>query len=600
MCGIFGASGSLLPDRNHLDSALELLENRGPDDKGSFSSTSVTLGHTRLAIQDVAHGAQPMFSFSKQHVIVFNGEIYNHFELRKLLPMHTWRTKSDTETLVELFERFGVDVTEKLIGMYAFAVWNFNDSELTLARDVWGEKPLYYSLIGGNLAFCSDPRGIHKLPHGENKIEAKELHYFLKYGYVNSTSSTYSSVSMLLPGQILKFQNSAMTLSEQKLENRRDAKATFDGGILRSKLKLATERTLLADQKVGVMLSGGLDSSIIATLAIESFGSLPTFTVSLTKDSEDAKYARELALRINSEHHEIQINPSQLAEQIEEVLSALPQPFGDTAILPTYILSKIARPEVKVLLSGDGADEVFAGYGYYDKYRELRIGKTTKTDSFFKQFRYELSKNSRSKRVNKNREEFKKSLLTSGRATPEFSWHQDLAAFSDSELDKMGKLNTQKIEKGIFGSSGRNSAFWDVIRADRQSYLAGDILRKSDMGGMLASVEIRSPFLDKELTDYILTSSISEKNLNKEILYQSCADIIPLEIYKRRKQGFGVPLDQWFVNPQVDKLVSSTLSKPSSKVYDFFDFEISNSVIRASNLKKWNFFVLAYWLEKHA
>jgi len=600
MCGIFGLTGVTAENPIATNLVIDLLELRGPDDSGVVTLGDITLGHTRLAIQDAEFGIQPMQSNSGVSTLVFNGEIYNHFELRELLPNQKWKTGSDTETVVELIEAFGPEVINKFIGMFAFGIWNNRKLELVLGRDRFGEKPLYYWLEDDEFVFCSDPRGISLLLNKSMQLAVNEMPYFLKYGYIRSEESTFSRVQMLKPGQILNWSKQKIRLTYMQSSKAKRSSKKFELVGLRSKLEIAVERTLLADGKVGVMLSGGLDSSIIAALAAKTCEQIPTYTVSLTKNSEDAKFANSLARQLKTNHHEIQIDAEGLAENIESILSNAPQPFADSAIIPTYILSKLASQDVKVLLTGDGADEIFAGYGYYEKYRKAGGKTTAKSGSYLKQLRYELSKNSRSKRVNRNREEFRESLLTSGRSSPLDSWSQDLAAFTDFELNRIFKLHCAPIQKGKLGTSGRNADFWDVLNADRESYLAGDILRKSDMGGMLASIEIRSPYLDKELVQY-LSEAISEpKDLNKGILYRSCEDLIPKEIIQRKKQGFGAPLDIWFTYPAVDKLVSGILMNPKSKIYKYFDYASTSIVVNKSNLKKWNFFALALWLEKNA
>ena len=597
MCGICGVTGATFQKEKSVDSVLNLLELRGPDDKGKIMLESVALGHTRLAIQDEKFGAQPMQSASRRHTIVFNGEIYNHFKLREALPYFRWRSNSDTETVVELIEAYGANIISKFVGMYALGVWNADKSELILARDLFGEKPLYYSTTSTAIAFCSDPRGLPFLLGKENEVDPTRLPYFLKYGYINSEAAIQTGVSMLLPGQVLFWKGQSFRI-DNPLKMKSNTKQ-LSYNILRSKLEHAVERTLLADAKVGVMLSGGLDSSIVAALASKARNRLPSYTVTLNPNSEDSKYANELAKELKTEHCEIVLKESVLAEEIEYVLANLAQPFGDSAIIPTYLLSKIASRDVKVLLSGDGADEVFAGYGYYDKYRDLDKRQTSKYESYFREIRYEISKNSRSKRINKNREDFRKSLLTSGRISVEDSWSQDLAAFTDSELTSMFKSNIAKIEKGKFDLSEVESPFWRVLDADRRIYLAGDILRKSDMGGMLASVEIRAPYLDKDLNSYLMGTVKKPSELSKRILFEACADLIPKSIFERKKQGFGAPLDEWLSYPAINSLVAGILASQKSKIYEYFDFESSMKCIRASNLKVWNFFSLAIWLQKN-
>lgn len=599
MCGIFGSVGRITNTPESNDRVLKLLKLRGPDDCGVVNFENASLGHTRLAIQDAEHGFQPMTSASGKCILVFNGEIYNHIDLRALLPDFKWKTLSDTETVLELLETFGTDVISKFTGMFAFGIWRHQESELILGRDGFGEKPLYYSVAENCLAFCSDPRGITLLNQSEGSFDLTQLPYFLKYGYIKSSDSTYTNVSMLNPGQTLKWTKDALSFSQITSYQTRGSSSTIIPNILRNKIEMAVQNTLIADEKVGVMLSGGLDSSIIAAIASKYELQLPTYTVSLLKNSEDAKYSQELATLLKTDHHEIHIDPETLAETIEALLGDIAQPFADTALIPTYILSKFASKDVKVLLTGDGADEVFAGYGYYDKYRKLGFSNTRKINSYLKQLRFQSSENTRSKRINRNREEYRESLITSKRISVEDSWNQDLAAFSDRELGALSKSSCKKIKKGTFQEHHGENPFWDVIYADRASYLAGDILRKSDLGGMMASVEIRSPYLDKDLNSYLNDCRFTPEGLTKRILYNSCIDLIPKEIFNRKKQGFGAPLDLWFSYPEVDKLVSGLLNNPKARVYQYFNFEEAGRTLRKSNLKKWNFFALAIWLEKN-
>jgi asparagine synthase (glutamine-hydrolysing) len=317
----------------------------------------------------------------------------------------------------------------------------------------------------------------------------------------------------------------------------------------------------------------------------------------LTKHSQDAKFARIMAEDIKSDHYEISINQGELAGEIERVITALPQPLADSAVIPTNLLAKFARSKVKVLLSGDGADEVFAGYGYYEKYRHHDV--TSKIDSLGKEGLFKLLRRSRYKKINSLREEFRESKVTSGRSTFQESWNEDLAAFTDAELGKMLGIKEFKSQKGEIKYSGEEPNFWDVIRADREYYLTGNILQKSDLGGMLASVEIRAPYLDQDLNNFLSENISDPKLLTKDILYAAFPGLIPEVIYKRKKQGFGAPLDEWFANDEVMKLVNSTIKNQGAAVYKHFDYEKSNRYINKSNLKKWNFFVLALWLDKN-
>lgn len=594
MCGICGSANFRESSAKNLDEAVKLLKHRGPDDHGIFTKNQVSLGHTRLAIQDSANAKQPMLSKSGQHVIVFNGEIYNHFDLRSLAPDHNWRTKSDTETVVELFELIGQDIFDEFIGMYAFGIWNLEKSRLLLTRDVNGEKPLFYNLNSGNLTFSSEVKVISKILGNEQDIESKKLPHFLKYGYFDPKESFVNGILPVLPGEVISWTEGKLSITDQISAAKVVPRTLEKPESISAMIRTAVHRTLLADKSVGIMLSGGIDSSIIAALASENSPGLPTFTVALTKDSQDAKYAGLVAKQIKSEHYEITINPTTLADQIEEIITSLPQPLADSAIIPTNLLSQFASSKVKVLLSGDGADEVFAGYGYYEKYKDLK--KTSKIESYAREGIFHLLKKSRYKKINHLRDEYSKSKVTSKRLNYQEAWYQDLAAFTDSELGEMLGIENFTEPKGILKYDGDSPDFWDVIRADREYYLTGNILQKSDLGGMLASIEIRAPYLDRDLGRYLSENIRDPKILNKKLLYDAFPGMIPQEIISRRKQGFGAPLDLWFENEGLKKLVDSTLSNRDSVIYRHFDFDKSEQHVSKTNLKRWNFFVLALWL----
>jgi asparagine synthase (glutamine-hydrolysing) len=598
MCGICGSANFRKDSEINLEEAVKLLKHRGPDDHGIFVKYPVSLGHTRLAIQDSANAKQPMLSSSGRHVIVFNGEIYNHFDLRSLVPNHSWRTKSDTETVVELFELIGQKVFDEFIGMFAFGIWNLEKLSLLLARDVNGEKPLFYNFNSGGISFSSEAKVVCCLLGNQQTIEIKKLPYFLKYGYFNPKESFVEGILPVLPGEVVSWAEGKLTLTN-KIGAGKASPGSFEKPrTAREVIRTAVHRTLLSDNSVGIMLSGGIDSSIIAALASENSPGLPTFTVSLTKDSQDAKYARLIAKEIKSDHYEITINPTTLADDIEEIITGLPQPLADSAIIPTNLLSRFASSKVKVLLSGDGADEVFAGYGYYEKYKDLK--NTYKIESYAREVIFHLLKKTRYKKINQLRDEFSKSKVTSKRLNYQEAWNQDLAAFTDSELGEMLGIKNFTEAKGILKYDGNSPEFWDVIRADREYYLAGNILQKSDLGGMLASIEIRAPYLDRDLDRYLSENIRDPKMLNKKILHEAFADMVPQEIFIRKKQGFGAPLDLWFENERVRKLIDSTLLNRESVVYKHFDYDKSVRYVKKSNLKCWNFFVLALWLNNNA
>ena len=597
MCGICGSANSNGETPKKLDQAVEALKYRGPDDQGMYVGNQISLGHTRLAIQDGANAKQPMVSHSGRYVLVFNGEIYNHFELRGLIPHHPWKTESDTETVLELFEILGESVISQFVGMYAFGIWDTQKNTLTLSRDPNGEKPIFYSILNGEICFASEARIVAFISGLDGSLDPKALPEVLKYGYLNPKKSFINGVSPLMPGEILTWSNENVSIKPRGNLDRSDIQPRNKFQSIREFIETAVHRTLLADEKVGVMLSGGIDSSIIAAIAAKHVEGLPTFTFALTQDSADARFAQLMSDRIKSDHHVITINPEELADEIERIVTSLPQPFADSAVIPTNLLSEIARSKVKVLVSGDGADEMFAGYGYYEKYRNKEV--TGKIDSFAREGLYYLLKNSRYKKINKLRDNFKESKLTSRRSTIQESWDEDLAAFTNFELGEMLGIKNFAVHKGSINLSEKKPTFWNVLQADREYYLTGNILQKSDLGGMLGSIEIRAPYLDRDLDRYLRESISDPQQLTKKILYSACSDLIPDSIFERKKMGFGAPLDEWFSNKKVNKLVDSVIRNENARIYQHFDFEKSIQSIEKTNLRKWNFFVLALWLEKN-
>jgi len=552
MCGIAGlVEFQGTPDESTLRAMERSILHRGPDEGGFWSSGPVGLVHRRLRIIDLSPlGAQPMANEDGQVQVVFNGEIYNHHSLREeLLKLgHTFRSRSDTEVLVHGYESWGTDLIRRLRGMFAFAIWDVREQKLLMARDRVGKKPLFYGTHEGRFVFGSELDVFKAVPCWPLRVSLQSYRQYLKYGYVLSPHTVLEGVSRLPAGHFGVLNQSGLeicsywSLPAAPGPNRASGDAHEAAEHLEGVLREAVACRLESDVPLGCFLSGGVDSSLVAALAQESLGRpLQTYTVGFENSpASEAAHARQVASHLGTQHHELSVNPRSMVTEFEEILSGAAEPLGDDSYVPTFLISRETRRFVTVALSGDGGDELFAGY---EKYRQFAAAQPWR------------------------RLPLPWKLIS--RLAPSDAWHKKASALSSgSEMELARWLSTlwkagepdallaspvaRDLEPDLFESAWRlRSEFQTIERwmlADVETYLEGDILVKVDRASMAVALEGRSPFLDVPFMEEAMRWSCRavQSGGGKTILKMMLARRMPVDWFERPKQGFGLPIDQWF------------------------------------------------------
>jgi asparagine synthase (glutamine-hydrolysing) len=602
MCGVFGMSmgyhGNPQSDLNFLKLALE---HRGPDDWNIEILGGIGIGHCRLAIQDPTNSSQPMRSQSGKSLISYNGEIYNLNFLREKLPGFTWKTNGDTELVLELIEKFGIKILSEIEGMFAIAFFSVDSNELFLARDQMGEKPLYYRFDKkGEIAFSSEANSLATVGGHSPKIDLVSLRHYLKYMYIPADRSIYNEIKTVIPGSFIKWNKLGFSMGRYvdfnpQLEHHSEP---LNPSHLRAMISSSVQKTLVADVGIGVMLSGGMDSSIVAFEATSHLGKINTYSVVFDDNDGDAIYSRMMANELQSSHNEIRLDEMNIDSIVYETLSKLPQPFGDNSIIPTYLLAKEAGKNVKVLLSGDGADELFAGYRYFNKYVSLKRDPFTLSRYQFRKNRLEIARHLPTKKLHEYSELFAESRIQTGRLNPFEAWNVDISLLTDSEIDLLTGVGPS-VTKHPYSDPGEYRGRGSILVADQLSYLPGDILVKSDLGGMLASVEIRAPFLSKEIVSASRLASELHYFKRKELLKKAYWKRLPQSILERRKQGFGAPIEKWLNSENMKILSGDLLANQKSKIYGFLDYTETQKLVGKNSLIQWNLMSLAIWMESN-
>lgn len=596
MCGLFGIFGKDASlSKYELEEQFSIIRHRGPDGYGSIEFPECILGHTLLAIQDPGFATQPMTSISGKSVIVFNGEIYNFKDLRRRLNLTNLRTNSDTEVVLELIDRFSPEIIELFEGQFAFAFFNKIGKKLTLARDRFGEKPLFFSRKSEKIFFGSDPRSVRQMTNAKLNLDQEIVGHYQNYQYLPEGCTLFENVNQLLPGSYTTFD----------LEQREDCKRIVTAksqdrseSDFKSIFSHSVQDCLVSDVPIGIALSGGIDSTMVLYEAIRINPEVKSFTVSLNES--DTTFANEAASLFGSEHHEIKISNAELPDLIMYVLSNQPLPFGDSSIIPTYALAKYAGDQVKVLISGDGADEVLSGYKYYRKFGNAKSRNVRDYLEYSKKvveahgLRRLLGKKEFS-RINRIKElEF----ILSRKSAIDL-WQDDLGILDKLDMRRMG-LDAAKIRKISRSSFSEFRDVQTVMEWDRNSYLPGDILWKSDTAGMMASLEIRTPFLNSQVVAWAQSITFSSDVSKQSLMRKEYSGIVPDHFFTRKKMGFGAPLIQWFEIPRVIELFNDYVKDRRSRLYDFIELPKRLNVSHLDPQIRWNLLALAIWLQNNA
>ena len=584
MCGICGVIyfNGEQADKKVVEAMRDCLIHRGPDDSGTYVDGCVGFGHRRLSIIDLSDKArQPMSNEDGSVWISYNGELYNHLELRSELESvgHTYSTDSDTETIVHLYEEFGGGCVEKMNGMFSFAVWDANEKTLFIARDRLGIKPLYYLADDEKFLFASELKALLAHPGIERRVDLSAVNNYLTYGYVGSPQTIFEGIRKLPPGHTL-------TVREKEVSTRRYWSITYPEkpygdesyhlGRIRELIKKSVERRLMSDVPLGAFLSGGIDSSIIVALMSEVSDNVKTFSVGFTDSSfNELEYAKLIAEKFGTDHHEFVVEMDAI-ELLPKLVNFYDEPFADSSAIPTYIVSQIARKNVTVCLSGDGGDELFAGY---DRYAGCKVARVYEKVP-------KLLRDGVSFFVNKlpastsNKSVFRASQRFTGAVDlqEEERYGDWITIFNEEGRREL--LNPESGEKidstGYIKKFYRECSAKDFIAktmyVDVKTYLPEDLLVKVDRASMAHSLEVRVPFLDHELVEYSQTIPVSMKFPGlklKHLLKKSVKDIIPKNILHRKKHGFGVPVGAWF-KKELKSIAYDTLLEKGSPTREYF------------------------------
>ncbi len=577
MCGIVGfltPKAEDVPELEVLRSMRETLAHRGPDDQGEFiqpfkgGGPFVFMGHRRLSIIDLAGGHQPLSNENGTVWVIFNGEIYNFIELRGGLQArgHQFRTNSDTEVIAHAYEEYGETCFRYFNGMFAIGIWDESRKRLLLARDRLGKKPLYYSFVNGNLLFASEMKGILAYPNFSREINPLSFMKYLFFEYVPSPSTIFKDAKKLPPASYLVFEKNKVRVTEYwfPFDSKNRGAQLSESEIELKMMELlgqSVKRRLISDVPLGVFLSGGIDSSTISAFAQKEVpGKVKTFSIGFEDPSfDESKYARLASQHLGTEHHEQTMTPSDLVNLVPSLPDILDEPMADASILPTYLLSKFTRRYVTVALGGDGGDELFAGYPTYLAHKLARqygfyLVNLHPILTFLGNL-LPVSDNNISL-------DFKVKKFLSGICYPEstrnFVW---LGSFSFPELNKVlssasfPQVDPIQIMEEV-DSYQRGVHLEDKTSLlqylDMKLYLQDGILVKVDRASMACSLEVRAPFLDYELVEFImnLPSSLKLKRFtSKYLLKKMMKNFLPKEIVDRKKKGFGIPIAKWVKGP---------------------------------------------------
>ena len=627
MCGILGLINKKKCCLNQmteiLKHGLNIQNHRGPDNQSLWinEKCNASLAHNRLSIIDLSeNGNQPMTSKCGRFTITYNGEVYNFPKIKKDLENYVvFKGHSDTEVIVECISKYGVlNTIEKLDGMFALAVWDEKENKLFLARDRVGIKPLYWTNTEHFFFFCSDLKCIKALPRFYPEVSQQALSQLLRYGCVRSPLSIFKNVFKLNPGQILIFDKLGKTRidsywSADELKNRpKYTKLSLEdtSRIIEKELINSIKSSMISDVPIGAFLSGGVDSSLLVSIMSQYSKKLKTFSVGFFEERfNEAKYAKEISKFLGTNHYELYLNKTDLLNVIPQIPEIYSEPFGDSSQIPTYLVSKMSKKHVKVVLSGDGADEFFGGYNRYyyaSKIRNFKQFVPNQIEKFlsklamkFIESRFSSSfKNISFSRTPQLSDKLKKILLIL-QNSEEYIYEQLISTnvYSDHFL-RNSKSNIQT--SSIKDECGEN--FFEFMQLqDIKSYLPDDILTKVDRASMYCSQEVRVPYLNRNVIESAWGLE-KEFKQNKIILKTILNRYIPKKLFLRPKMGFGIPLGEW-LNSSLKVWMNDSLEKKKLKEQGFFDVkkvkDISSLSSSVENNKYllWNILMFQNWFD---
>ena len=604
MCGFCGMVGdNAVQNKAVIKKMMTRIIHRGPDQEGEYSDDSAVLGFRRLSIIDLDNGMQPLTNETEDVVIVFNGEIYNHQEIKEDLAKcgHVFKNKSDTESILHGYEEYGEQVVDRLEGMFAFVIWDKKKKKMFAARDFFGIKPFYYTILDDTIVFGSEIKSILEYPGVQRELNEDALEQYLSFQYSPLRETFFKNIYKLEPGSFLVYENKELTVKRYFDPMPSPGQGNTGREEFIKKIEDITQdsvkRHMLSDVEVGSFLSSGVDSSYIA----RSFGGAKTFTVGfLDRESKynEISYAEELAADSKFENFSKIIGDDEYWDAIPTVVYHLDEPLADASCIALYFVNKLAREQVKVCLSGEGADEFFGGYNIYheplslQKYQKLPKG-------------------------------IRKALAGLAKMLPDIKGKNFLIRGSKSVEERfIGNANIFSYEerKAILRSPKSNQTPQDILKTDYshadklddiskmqyidlKNWLPGDILLKADKMGMANSIEVRVPYLDKRVFEVArkLPTELKVNDTNTKVTFRAVANkYLPQKTAEKKKLGFPTPIRVWLKNEKYYQIVKQAFQSPAAEKY--FDLNRINRLLddhkngkKDNSRKIWTIYIFLVW-----
>jgi len=584
ICGIYDQDTRLDVTPGVLARMCARMEHRGPDSSGTYVSGDFGFGAKRLAIVDIEGGTQPIHNENRSVWVVANAEIYNHQEERQRLEKrgHRFRTSCDVEVLLHLYEEYGTELTKHVEGMFAFAIWNEQRRELFLARDRIGVKPLFYARLGRSLVFASEIKAIVAIKHIPTTLDEQSLHNYFAYNYIPGNRTIYRHIRSLAPGHYLRCRQ-GKTEIRKYWELRYPRPSVTDEGAcverVRELLGESVRKRLMADVPVGVLLSGGLDSSaLVAMMAACSDKPVRTFAVGFEQPSfDERKYARLVSRHFGTVHREMVITARDVADNLERHLHYVDEPYADGSAIPMFLVCEMASREVTVLLSGEGGDEVFGGYDTYAAFqaanyyrhvpRWIRKAIVAPMVMGLPAKNTKLSFEFRAKRfvggvdlLPLEAHFWWRHILTEG---------EQLLLYSPEFRNSFRAASSVDVFRSAYRSCEAHEELSRLQFVDTKVYLPSDLLVKADRMSMAHSVEVRVPMTDRELVEWCarMPSHLKVRRLNKKhVLKRAMDGILPRAVIRKRKVGFDMPISEWLKHDLRDLMMDILSADAVSRV----------------------------------
>lgn len=627
MCGITGFVGR--GSESDLSRMTKTLRHRGPDDLGIYFADGVGLGHTRLSIIDLSGaGHQPMWNAAKTIGVVFNGEIYNFLELKKTLVQKGRRftSNSDTEVIIALYEEVGERCFERLEGMFAIALYDKDKKKLILARDRMGKKPLYYGVLGQTLLFGSEMKALMSHPEFTREIDAASLNKYFQYEYVPTPHTMFEGIFKLEPGHYALYDGRVLTKTkfwDVSFLHKNEKEITFNDALVRFNELLydGVRKRLVSDVPLGVFLSGGIDSSTVAYYAqkiARDTGTKPiqTFSIGFTEDTfDESTYARRVAARLGTAHHEKILSAKDSLRLIPTIADLLDEPLADASLIPTYLLSRFAREHVTVALGGDGGDELLSGYDTFIAHRFAGIYEKV-PEILRKQIIERMTPLLPSSRKNMSLDFKIKKFIAGFYGEKKYRNQRWLGAFDKAERaglfnehirTTIENLNEFEDIDRYLGGLSTDDYYDQLTYLYLRTYMMDDILVKVDRASMYNSLEVRAPFLDTAVVEFLVNLPLSFKLhgfTTKHLLKRLMENKLPRDIVYRKKKGFGIPLAEWLSN-ELKPMALDLLSEERLNQQGLFNVAYTKTLLddhfsaRRDNRKPiWTLLIFQMWYDR--